>query len=390
MGADCIQWMKDSYGGSDVDFAKDSAYVTESKIPVANDEKNNLTVDDLAGYTDYNDEIWDKLVNEMSVDEQALLLEDCGYGTPAIESIGKKLATDIDGPAGISSMNLNFYGNEYTSEPVMAATFNVDLVKQVGESVAREAKIAGINGWYAPGADTHRTPFNGRCGEYFSEDGLLAGKMAQYEVNGAQSKGLYVYLKHCACNDNDNKRGGMYTWINEQELREVQLRAWEFSAKDGLSGIMEAYNRIGTMESSACYGLNTTVFKKEWGYKGMGVTDGYSPNIGCDKYEHPDIQLRAGCGELLFTGGYNGNGGFTVNTTQTKEGLEMLHDACRRMIYRHCNSNAMTTTRDYTPRWIWVVAAVNAVLVAGCACSLIFLVAKPLKDEKKPAKKEEK
>ena len=384
MGPDMIRYItEESLGGSDVKFENDASYISASLIPVAVNENNGLTMQDVAGYTEWNDEIWDKLINQMSATELALLMEDCGYGTPEIESIGKTLATDIDGPAGISSANLNYYGNEYTSEPLMAATWNVELLREVGESVGREALVAGVNGWYAPGADTHRTPFNGRCGEYFSEDPLLSGKMAAAEVAGAQSKGLYVYLKHFVCNDNDNKRGGMYTWINEQELREIQLGAFEYAVKEeNCTGLMMAYNRVGPCECSVSYGLNTTVLQKEWGYRGASVTDGYSAAIGCDKYEHPDLQLRAGAGMLLYTGGFAGTGGLSENSTNTDAGIAMMHDMAKKIIYRHANSNAMSIARDYTPNWIWAVAGLNVLLLALAFLAYWFLVRKS-EDKKK-------
>jgi hypothetical protein len=376
MGPDMIRYItEESLGGSDVVLENDANYVSASLIPVAVNEKNGLSMQDVAGYTEWDDEIWDKLVNQMSATELALLMEDCGYGTPEIESIGKSLATDIDGPAGISSANLNYYGNEYTSEPLMAATWNVELLRQIGESVGREALVAGVNGWYAPGANTHRTPFNGRCGEYFSEDPLLGGKMAAAEVAGAQSKGLYVYLKHFVCNDNDNKRGGMYTWINEQELREIQLGAFEYAVKEeSCTGLMMAYNRVGPAECSVNYGLNTTVLQKEWGYRGASVTDGYSAAIGCDKYEHPDLQLRAGSGMLLYTGGFAGTGGLTENSTNTEAGIAMMHDMAKKIVYRHANSNAMSISRDYSPNWIWAVAGLNVLILALAFLAFWFLV----------------
>ena len=376
MGADMIRYItEESLGGSDVKLENDANYVSASLIPVAVNEKNGLSMQDVAGYAEWNDEIWDKLINQMSATELALLMEDCGYGTPEIASIGKTLATDIDGPAGISSANLNYYGNEYTSEPLMAATWNVELLREIGESVGREALVAGVNGWYAPGADTHRTPFNGRCGEYFSEDPLLGGKMAAAEVAGAQSKGLYVYLKHFVCNDNDNKRGGMYTWINEQELREIQLGAFEYAVKEeNCSGLMMAYNRVGPCECSVSYGLNTTVLQNEWGYRGASVTDGYSAAIGCDKYEHPDLQLRAGAGMLLYTGGFAGTGGLSENSTATEAGIAMMHDMAKKIVYRHANSNAMSISRDYSPTWIWGVAGLNFLILGLAFLAYWFLV----------------
>ena len=303
MGADMIRYItQESLGGSDVKFENDASYVSKSLVPVAVNEKNGLTMDDVAGYTEWNDAIWDQLVNEMSVTELAILIEDCGYGTPEVESIGKSLATDVDGPAGISSANLNYYGNEYTSEPPMAATWNIELIRQVGESVGREALVAGVNGWYAPGA-------------------------------------------------------------------------FEYAVKDeACTGLMMAYNRVGPAECSVNYGLNTTVLQNEWGYKGASVTDGYSAAIGCDKYEHPDLQVRAGAGLLLYTGGFGGTGGFTENTTETEAGIAMMHDLAKKMIYRHANSNAMSISRNYSPTWIWIVVGVNLLIICLAFAVLRFLV----------------
>jgi beta-glucosidase len=200
MGDECVQKMLASEGGSDVSYEDDEDYVCQSLVPVAQGESNGLTCDDLAGYSEWDDPVWDKLVNEMSLEEMCTLVCDCGYGTPEIASIGKRLCTDIDGPAGISSQNLNYYGHEFCGEPVTAATWNTDLARQMGTCVGDEALAAGVNGWYAPGCDMHRTPFGGRCAEYYSEDPLLTGKICAAEISAVQAKGVYCYVKHFAFN----------------------------------------------------------------------------------------------------------------------------------------------------------------------------------------------
>lgn len=391
MGGEVCQKILASEGGSDVRYEDDDLYECKSLIPVATGEANGLSMNDVAGYTEWNDEVWDKLVNQMSVDDMCTLLCDCGYGTPAIDSIGKGIATDVDGPAGISSQNLNYFGHEYCGEPVTATTWNVDLARQVGESVGDECLAAGVNGWYAPGADTHRTPFGGRCAEYYAEDPVLTGKICAAEIQGAQSKGVYVYLKHFFLNDQDNLRGGMYTWCNEQALREIYLRAFEFGVKEGEArGLMLAYPRVGYTECSVNKALNTGVLKEEWGSNAILLTDGYGAGlkvanngimggtqlpttlVNTDLYEAPDLQLRAGAGMLLFTGGYNGQYGFTERTTQSEKGIEMLHDACKRLLYVHANSNAMTSSRDYTPYWVGVLGAVDALLIGGIAAGAVY------------------
>lgn len=387
LGDECVQKMLSSEGGSDVSYEEDEDYQTQSLVVVSTGEKNGLTLQDVAGYAEWNDPVWDNLVNQMSVDDMCTLLCDCGYGTPAIDSIGKQLATDIDGPAGISSQNLNYYGHEFCGEPVTAATWNVELAAAMGSAVGDECNAAGVNGWYAPGCDIHRTPFGGRCAEYYAEDPLLAGKIAAAEIRAVQEKGVYCYVKHFAFNESDNLRGGMYTWINEQAIREIYLKGFEYAIKEGGSkGVMEAYPRIGLTECSTCKALNTSVLKEEWGSHAVCLTDGYGAGlrdgaagmmggmqmpanlINTDKYEAPDLQLRAGAGALLYTGGYQGKYGFTERTTASQKGIEMLHDMCKRMIYCYCNSNAMTVSRDYTPYWKYILGAVDVVLIGGAAC----------------------
>ena len=385
MGAEMIDYMVNkSLGGSDVTFEMLENYVTESLIPVEVGVDAGLTVDDLAGYTVWEDEIWDRLVNQMSVADMMKLVSDCAYNTPVIESIGKGMAVDVDGPAGISSANLNFYGNKYCSEPMMASTWNVDLIYKIGEAVGKEGVVGGISGWYAPGANTHRTPFNGRCAEYYSEDPLLAGKMCAASVAGAMSEGLYVYAKHFVCNDQDNKRGGQYVWINEQELREIQLKAFEYAIKDSGASLMMGYNRVGPMENAVCYALNTTVLKNEWGYKGASLTDGFSNTMNppSSGYNDPDLQLIAGAGQLLYITGYKEGTAASKNIYETEQGIEILHDMSKRILYRHCNSNAMEVTRDFTPYWIGVAVAVNVVVVAACAVIAWGTIIKPNKKEK--------
>ena len=366
LGYDMVEYMNTSLGGSDVAWEDDDDYVCASLVPVAQGENNGISCDDLAGYTTWDDPIWDQLVNEMSVEEQNTLISDCGYGTPEIESIGKRLCTDIDGPAGISSQNLNYYGHEHCGEPVTAATWNVDLANQMGICVANEAMAAGVNGWYAPAINLHRTPFGGRCAEYYSEDPLLSGKICAAQIQGVKTKGIYVYLKHFALNDQDAKRGGMYTWATEQAVREIYLRGFEIGFKEGgAQAAMMGYNRIGPVENAVNRGLITNVLQQEWGTHAHCLTDGYAVMIGCDKYENPDIQLRAGGGQLLNIMGFDGTNGLSEKSTESDKGLEMMHDMCKRMLYVYCNSNAMTTTRDYTPYWKWILGGVDVLLVGG-------------------------
>ena len=391
MGQTGINYMKSTLGGSDVDWNDDSWYEYEGLVPAANDEKNGLTCEDFAGYTEWNDENWDLLVNQMSIEDQVQLVCDCAYGTPAIESIGKLLTTDVDGPAGISTLNLNYRGHENCGEPVTAATWNVDLARRMGECVGDEANAAAINGWYAPGCDTHRTPFGGRCAEYYSEDPLLAGKICAQVVSAMMGKGVNCYVKHIVMNDQDQSRGGMYTWCNEQAIREIYLKAFEYPIKAGCSHVMYGYNRIGPIENSVCKGLTRGILHGEWGTHVAGLTDGYAAMFGCDGYENPDLQIRAGGGMLLFVGGFTRGTTdvLTERTTGSEKGREMLHDMCKRVLYHYCNCNIMTTKRDYTPYWKYVRAGVYGLLGAGVAAGWINHASKCKKEKERAEKRAE-
>ncbi len=383
MGDEVIEKILNSEGGSDVDYDDDKDYQTISQVEVQTDQKNGLTVEDLKGNTDFDDPDWDLLVNQMSLDDMVKLISDSGYGTVAIKSIGKKITTDSDGPAGVSSSNLNYYGNEYTSGVVTASTWNMELSYNVGVNVGKECQVAGVSGWYAPGINLHRSPFGGRAGEYFSEDPLLTGTIASAEIQGVQSMGVYTYAKHFAGNDQDTNRGGMYTWMNEQSLRELYLRPFEYVVKEGQTqGLMEAYNRIGITECSVNKALNVKVAQKEWGFKGICLTDGYSVMIGSNKYNNPDLQLRAGTGMLLYTGGYGGMGGVSDITTKSDKGIEMLHDLCHKILYVYCNSIALDSVRSYAPTWIALLVVADVVLIGLLYLVIHFMVC-PKKRKKK-------
>ncbi|MHB8127997.1 MAG: glycoside hydrolase family 3 C-terminal domain-containing protein [Mobilitalea sp.] len=248
-------------------------------------------VDKEVGYSDYDDERWDKLISQMSIDDMILLTGTGGWSTAAVESIGKEVTTDIDGPYGLSNLIKNSMGVDvscvsYCTEVVMASTWNTELLKKIGQAVAEEAETINTSGWYAPGANIHRTPFGGRNAEYYSEDPLLSGEMCAAEVNGALSKGLYVYVKHFAFNETEaNRTSKQNCYIDEQTAREIYLKSFETAIKNdaydedgnkvsyGATGLMASYMWYEEKWLGADYSLMTTILRDEWGFNGMVITD---------------------------------------------------------------------------------------------------------------------
>ena len=218
-----------------------------------------------------DDAAWDAFLNQLSFEELNLFVSNGGYRTAALPAVGKEQGTDADGPAGFGS---GFY---WASEVTIASTWNVKLAEQMGRMVGNEALWLGISGWYGPAMNFHRNQFAGRNFEYYSEDGLLGGKIAAATVYGAQTKGLFAYIKHFAVNDQETNRQGISTFLDEQSLRELYLKPFQIAVEEGgAMGVMSAFNRIGAVDASANYALLTEILRNEWGFEGHVVTDYYS------------------------------------------------------------------------------------------------------------------
>lgn len=226
---------------------------------------------------DYDDPAWDELLNKMKLSEMHALFNKSGYGTDAIESINKPKTYEYDGPAGISNFITGKGAFGYPASITLSATWNVDLAAQMGSLVGEDALATKTSGWYAPAVNIHRTPFSGRNFEYYSEDPILAGSISANIIEKVQAKGVYVYLKHFALNDQETNRsanGSVATWSNEQAIREIYLKPFQISVeKGGARGLMTALNRIGTTQAQSSYNLLTNVARGEWGFKGAIITD---------------------------------------------------------------------------------------------------------------------
>lgn len=316
---------------------------------------NGLTLSDMVGVP-YDDEKWDKLLDELSVDEMAKLMGYGGFSTIEIASIDKVATIDIDGPAGLNALTSDISGVQFPSEAVIGSTYNVELVDEMGQTYAQEANAHGVVGIYAPGLNIHRTPFSGRNFEYYSEDPVLNGKLGAAMTRGCNSMGVYCYPKHFALNDQETNRSGVCVWSNEQAMREIYLKAFEIVVKEGNNhGLMSSYNRIGTVWSGGCKELLTNVLRGEWGFEGAVATD-----YANAKLLNADQALMAGGDLMLSTTGAT----LSDKVTGSIEGQQKLRQASKNVLYMVVNSRAYTNPVEMGfPYWILAQVALNIVLM---------------------------
>jgi len=295
--------------------------------------KNNVRLYDLVGKP-YDDAAWDTLLDQMSFDEMALLINLGGWQTAEIQSIGKIATSDCDGPAGLSNFITGAYGTAYPSEVLMAQTWNKELLEEMGTKMGQEYSDANNYGWYGPAMNTHRNAFAGRNFEYFSEDGVLAGKLASAEINGAATKGVYPYIKHFALNDQEGNRCTfLLTWADEQAIREIYLKPFELAVKNYTGtpiAAMSSFNWIGTQPSCSNAHLLNTVLRDEWGFVGMVETD-YDGSYG---YMISDKCVRNGNDLMLGFASAESNQ-FTDNSATA---TLAMRQACKNILYTVGNS----------------------------------------------------
>lgn len=334
----------------------------------------------------YDDPLWKKLLDQLTVAQMSQLIGTGNYNTMAIAGIQKPKTIDPDGPVGFT----NFIGDPsvydtcfYASGCVLAASYNEQLAFEMGEMIGNEGIIGDergggtpYSGWYAPAVNIHRSPFSGRNWEYYSEDGLLSGKIAAGVIRGAQSKGVYTYVKHFALNDQETNRtdGGLLTWANEQSMRELYFKPFELAVKEGeTKAMMSSFNRIGTTWAGGSYELLTEVLRDEWGFEGMVVTD-------YNLYAHmpADQMIRAG-GDLNLCQDKR------PSTDKTPTQVTALRKATHNILYTVVNSNAMNgygegvEYRIAMPVWVILLIVGDFVLLAGFAVWGFFTIRRALK-----------
>ncbi len=238
---------------------------------------NGLKLVEMIGL-DYDDPKWEQLLDQLTYDEMVSLIGDSFHWRMPADSVQAPGSRDENGPQGLTvalfGSTLGVETTAFTSEDVMAATFNTELMYQVGNIIGNDCLAADVSCLYGPGANMHRMPYGGRNFEYYSEDGFLSGEICAAEVKGIQEKGVDVVIKHFALNDSEQDRIGLGVWVNEQAAREIYLKAYQAAFEEaGANGVMTAYTRWGAVWSGGVKGLMPNIMRKEWGNNGMSITD---------------------------------------------------------------------------------------------------------------------
>ncbi len=316
-----------------------SAYYDPTKLDNPDDKmptlgaSNGLKLADLTGKA-YDDPNWEKLLDQLAFEDMVTMINIGGWQTAKIDSVGKVATSDCDGPAGLSNFMTGAYGTAYPAEVLMAQTWNKELLNEMGIAMGQEYADVNNYGWYGPAMNTHRNAFAGRNFEYYSEDGVLAGKLASAEVNGAATKGLYPYIKHFALNDQEGSRCSyLLTFADEQAIREIYLKPFELCVKNftgKAEAVMSAFNWIGTKPCSSNEYLLGDVLRGEWGFVGMVETD-YDGSYG---YMISDHSVRAG-NDLMLGFGYMPTDQFTDKSATA---TLAMRQACKNILYTIGNS----------------------------------------------------
>mgnify|MGYP004584017431 FL=1 len=340
--------------GTDID----PATLADTQIVYGAD--NGLKLIDLRG-RDFDDPLWDDLLDELTADEIYNTVGVSGYGIEYIDSVEKPFNIDADTAAGL------FYGGTGAMFPnamTLAQTWNLELASEYGEMIGNEGLLGGADGWYAPSMNIHRTPYSGRNGEYYSEDAYLSGAVASREVYGAASKGMYTYIKHFAFNDQENHRGdrdgqfSVATWFNEQSARELYLVPFEMCMKAGdvtlnyvekqedgsyanaskqiraSQGVMTSFNRAGATWVGGDYGLITGILRNEWAFDGIVMTDNANTGVFMDGYQMTEAGADVKLTSLPASARYD----FDKNDPAT---YYYARQAMHRVLYTIANSKSM-------------------------------------------------
>lgn len=330
----------------------------QAEMPVT-DADNGVKLKDLRG-KDYSDPLWEDLLDELSIQDMVDLIAGGGYQTKAISSIEKVGTTDNDGPATIYNNYTGATGSAYTSGVMLANTWNKELAREMGRSIGKEADEMDVSGWYAPAMNIHRTAFGGRNFEYYSEDGVLSGKIAAEEIKGANEYGVYGYMKHFALNDQETNRiYQICTWADEQATREIYLKPFEISVKEGKIGaVMVGHNFIGDKWAGASVELITNVLRNEWGFNGLVSTDMFA---GYGYYD-ADVAVRAGVSSMLNPM----NAPDAVMTdTESPASVVAMREACHHTLYTVVNSRAYQDGSKFNlSLWKKMLIAFDVVIVA--------------------------
>ena len=392
-----------------VDSDPELGNVSGSKVYKTSDPvskaDNGLSLTSFRG-VDYFDPSWNDLLDQINYENAQLitLMFKDQYAISPLDEIGLGASKALDGPQGLTISSSfgadNLSTCAYSTEPVVAATFNAALAYEYGVAIGQEALTIGCTGWYAPGLNTHRTAFSGRNFEYYSEDGVLAGKMAARVISGAAEQGLACYMKHFALNDNDSNRANICVWANEQAIREIYLKSFEIAVKEarasieyiadengthetkivrGATALMTSYNYIGATFSSGHYGLLTETLRGEWGFQGAVISD-----MTGGSAMRRDQTLRAGNDMILYFAQIN------ATDTTSASAKWAMRDAVHHIAYMVVNSNWMQGAAPgaviyyTTSPWMIGLIVANVVGYLFVAGMIVWMVVRGFDSKKHP------
>lgn len=380
-----------------IDYTYDASVYDGDKPKTG--EKNGIELIQLRGL-EYDDSLWELLLDEVTDKEMRNLICTGGYATKRLNSVSKPATKDPDGPAGFNSfMDASIKGSSIPAATLIACTWNKELAERLGKAIGEEGLCGGYSGWYAPATNMHRYALGGRNFEYYSEDPVLAGHMTTYIVQGAASKGVYSYIKHFALNEQETNRktnNNVATWANEQAIREIYLKPFEMCVKNAVieikynaekvnadggktyeiatkkfkacTAVMSSYNRIGAIWAGGRYSIMTLMLRDQWGFRGTVITDYFSTAP-----QNMTQMLRTG-NDLALT---------TVTTTMklsSSEDYIVARNALHNILYTVVNSNAMngysygTRQIEIMPVWETIMICVSSVLGAAWLAWGIILV----------------
>ena len=329
-----------------------TTYLNDEDVMPTTGADNGLTLADMRD-ADYDDPRWEKLLDQLTVDEMANMIAMAGYQTAAMDSVGKVATLDFDGPAAINNNFTGVGSIGFPIEVVVASTWNKELAQAWGECMGKISQEMGAEGWYAPGMNTHRTAFGARNYEYFSEDGVLAGNMGAKAVEGARKYGVYSYIKHFALYEGNAKM--VSVWSNEQAIREIYLKPFEISVKQGgANAVMVSWSFLGDKWTGECSNLMNTVLRDEWGFRGMALTDFFRNNG--HGFMNADAALANGVDVMLST--FNGEENNVANPEHPTSVLQM-RNACKNVMYTVVSSWAYDGEHEETGMENWKKAGIG-------------------------------
>ena len=334
--------------------------------PVTTGADNGIKATDLTEL-EYDDPLWSKFLDQFTLDEMVTLTKQGGFKTESLERLGLSATTATDGPQGINAWWMfmsgkpSISGVSYPSQIYLAQTWNLELVAGQADALAKECAAYDLSGLYAPAVNIHRTPYSGRNFEYYSEDGFMSGKLSAASCFKLRENGIMPYVKHFALNDQETWRGerftGLFTFANEQSIREIYLKPFELSVKEGkATAMMSSFNRIGYTWTGGSKALSTGLLRDEWGFRGVMLTDMHSSGNDFQDYEQG---LRAGNNLWLS---FFGSDAVLNCDTANPTTQNALRESTHSIVYAVLQCSVLPG--DVTPNW-WYHIGLPIDIVCG-------------------------